>query len=324
MHRTSRGTGILVGLALLLAVLPSTAEARQAVRENQIALAPNEGVVEIGSELRNRLDLFPETQGFLAVRLFSRDDGATVLEVESMREGRLERERRVLLPGELEDLRRLVAVRMADTGEAIIVDREGRGRLVLGQTFLGLAYYGWAVPATLDINSAQGAVATYLLTAGVSFYLPYRLTRERTVSDAHRALSMYGGTRGILVGVLLGDAVSDPDGAHPERPRLGTGVAASLGGSLLGFRAADHYRLDSGRAALWKWMGDFGLMAGAASAYAAGPYVSREITRQDGGYVYVEHPLRNRLLGHAMTLLGGAGGLVAGRWLGEREAYTDG
>src|SRR5690606_5706536 len=43
---------------------------------------------------------------------------------------------------------------------------------------------------------------------------------------------------------------------------------------------------------------------------------------EDG--LLVESRTRNPALGHALTIAGGAGGLLAGRWLSTREAYTEG
>lgn len=321
-RRTERAPSFLALLVALAATLaPPALEARQIERESRVPIAPEIGVLELSPELRNRLGLFGDTQGFSAARLFLREDGSTILEIETFLEGRLERERRVISDGELLVLRDQMATRFAVAGAPPEFTREGRGGLVLGQTLLGLAFQGWAVPLAFDIDSPQGVVAAYLLTAGAAFYLPYRLTRDRTVSDAHRDLTFYGGTRGILVGALIGDAIADQDG-DATRTRVGAGLAGSVVGSLVGFVAADRGRPNPGRQALWTTMGDFGFLGGAATAYATGPLVSDDIYSVEG--VYLESKMRNRPLAHGITLAGGAMGLVAGRWLGERERYTEG
>jgi hypothetical protein len=296
----------------------------QVQRESQLPVSPDGGIIEISSELRDRLALFPEVQGFRTARLFLREDGITILELEAVRQGRLERERRVLSEPELVALRDLLAVRLAELGVPTGLDRGGRGGLVLGHTLLGLAYHGWAIPVAFDIDSGRSIVAAYLLTAGASFFVPYRLTRNRPVSEAHRDLSMYGGTRGILYGVLAADAFLDSDASDPARARLGGGIIGSLAGSILGFAVADRARPDDGRAALWSAMGDFGLLGGAGLAYVSGPYTSRDVIRRDGDFEYVESEARNRSVGHAITLAGGIAGLGTGRWLGRVTDYTEG
>ena len=279
--------------------------------------------MEIPLGVRNALGLFPEIEGFLVARLLEQDDGDTVLELESSQAGEVNRERRRLNEEDLAMLMDLIATRLVERGSEVLMDQSGRGRFVLNETLLGLGYRGWALPVMLDLSSGQAIVATYLLTAGASFYVPFRLTRDRSVTQAHQRLSMYGGTRGILAGVLLGDALADPDSDSADRLRMGVGLAASVAGSVAGFLVVDAARANDGSAALWGVMGDFGLMGGAALAYAAGPYAQREVSEQNG-IVSVHSETRNRSLGHTLTLLGGVGGLIAGARMGRFQAYTDG
>jgi len=320
---------LLALLALLLvasALAAGTAslEAQQVERERQEAVAPELGVVEIDRSLRTRLDLFGEVEGFRVARLFLRDDGTAVLEIESRPGEQVLRERRLLDDAELAAFRADLEARFQEMAVGPLVGQDGRGGLVLRQTLLGLAYHGWAVPVALDIDSAQGAVATYLLTAGASFYLPYRLTRDRPVTRVHRDLAAYGGTRGIGAGVLLADALSGNSTSGSSRARLAGGVLVSWGGTVAGYQAAQRFQPDEGTAALWSAMGDLGFASGALSAYAAGPYVREEVEVTEGGVTFTDRRLRNRRLGHAMTLAGGAAGLATGGWLGGRMPMTEG
>lgn len=290
--------------------------------ERRVPLAPGADIVEIPRSLRDRLGLFPAVEGFSVARLLQQDDGAIVLEVEATVGGELVRERRVLSDAELADLRESVVDRLAQSGGLAAMDRSGRGGFVLGHTLLGLGYHGWALPAILDLETSRSQVAAYLLTAGASFYVPYRLTSSRGVSGAQRDLSLYGGSRGILYGVLLGDVIGNRDRDGFDRVRLGGGLALSVAGSAAGYVAARD--ASQGSTALWGVMGDFGLMAGAGSAYAFGPYATREVEERDGDFVGITTVSRNRDLGHAITFAGGIGGLVAGRWMGGRSVYTEG
>jgi hypothetical protein len=318
-------------LASLLAPLPVWAQATaqpDTVVERQEVLLPTLGVLELTRELRQQLGLFPEVEDFRVARLFLQEDGRPILEIESLRDGRLIRERRALAGAELEELRDQLAARMeeAPAREPLqpVMGQEARGGLVLGQTLLGMAYTGWAVPVALDIDSAQGAVAAYLLTAGVSFLVPYQWTRTRPATRVHRDLSMYGGTRGIGVGILAGDALADRDGDRGTRLRLGMGVAGSWTGSILGYAAAQRWTPDEGTAALWSAMGDLGFASGALLAYTAGPYAQETVLVQDGNVTYEDERTRNPSLGHAITLAGGGAGLATGAWMGRRYAMTEG
>ncbi len=330
----------VVCLALLLALalfipfaVPSGLHAQVVERERQEVVWPGAGVLEIAPELRNRLGLFPEVEGFRVARLFLREQGGAVLEIESFREGRLHRERRLLGDDDIQSFRAELEDRQAALGGRAVFTREGRGALVLGHTVLGLGYHGWAVPLALDIDSGQGAVAAYLLTAGASFYLPYRLTRERSVSEAHRALSLYGGSRGIASGLFLGDllvgdeapGVYDPDrDDRRRRLRFTGGILTGAAGGLLGFHAVDRWAPDEGTASLWGAVGDFGLVSGAALGLVAGPYAEETVRVQDGDLIYDETRLRNRQAGHALTLAGQAAGLGLGVWLLRDRRYSTG
>jgi hypothetical protein len=196
------------------------------------------------------------------------------------------------------------------------MDRDGRGSLVLSQTLLGLGFYGWAVPVILDLDEAQSFVAAYLLTAGAAFYIPYRLTRNRSVSRAHSNLTFYGSTRGMLTGGLLSDALLSEDSTDEGRKRLAGTLVGSVAGSLLGFTAIDRLNPTEGRASLWGAMGDFGFAGGAALAHLAGPYDSEDVLVQDGEFSYTERELRNPAVGHLITVAGGVVGLLASSRIG--------
>ncbi len=330
------GPWLLAGLVLMgaffaegFAMLAGPLEAQVVERERQESLAPALGIVEIDAGLRSRLGLFPEVQGFRVARLLLRADGSTVLELESIREGRIERERRILSAVELENLRSDLASRLELAGSVDPGSQEGRGGLVLGQTLLGLGYHGWAVPVILDVNSGQAAVASYLLTAGATFLVPYRLTRNRGVLEVHRDLAWYGGTRGIGAGLMLGDMIVDRDSSDRGRVMIAGGLLLGWGGSFGGFAGADRWLPSDGSASLWAALGDLGFAAGAASAYVAGPYASRTVTEvinpgTPEEFTTEESRTRNRPLGHAMTLAGGAAGLAAGKMLDGRIPMTEG
>ena len=64
----------------ILALLLAPPLAAQVVREVQVPLDPERGVVEVTPDLRRELGLFPEVAGFESARLFRQDDGALILE----------------------------------------------------------------------------------------------------------------------------------------------------------------------------------------------------------------------------------------------------
>ncbi len=326
MRTSALMAGFALALLAALAFTPAPAEAQQ--RERQVEILPAQGILEITPQIRQRFGLFPEFEGFRRARLFLGEPGPLVLELEGERDGRVIRERRELTDAELEALRDTLVEQLGRESTRQVFTQEGRGRLVLGQTLLGLGYHGWAVPVALDLDSAQGAVAAYLITAGAHFYLPYRLTRDRTVTRAHQGFTNYQGSRGIVAGLLIGNAlqgdVDEIGGGNRNRGTLAGGVVGGGLGSVAGFMAVDRWSPTQGTADLWGHMGDAGFAAGATLAYIAGPYVSEDVERTGNGFTYTESQRRNRQAGHLMTVAGHGTGLAAGAWLGARRDYTSG
>lgn len=328
---------------VVFAGLAAPALAQQVEREVQIPVDSLRAVVEITPELRRELGLFPEIRDFVAARLFVTTAGREILEVSYRENGRLVRERRAVTAADLEALRSRIGTRMADRGMGRAVERDGRGGLVLAETALGLGFYGWALPEVLGIDSDRGRVATYLLTAGASFLLPYQLTRSIPVREAHRDAVVWGGTRGILYGLLLGDALTggeepdpevvwDPvtgqpdefgggDEGNDDKVILGLGILGSLAGQVLGYTAVERTGADAGDVALWSTVGDLSLAYGFGTSYVLGLYDGDPDCQFDVCY---EDEFQRTPAGHAGTMAVGLAGLWAARRWSRQEDYTVG
>lgn len=332
-----RGRSTAVALALTLAALgsdvarPTAAAAQQVQRETQVPIDAERGVVEIDPRLRDELGLFAGLDGFVSARLFRSAAGQHVLEVTYREAGSLAHERRALSDAELAAFRADVQQRLADLGRERVVLRDGRAGLVVGQAAVGLGYHGWALGEAMDVDSDRGRVATYLLTSGASFLVPWLLTQDRAVTIAQRDLFFWGATRGIAYGHVIGHLVApdDPrdffDGNESERrTRLALGSAGSVLGSVLGFRAARD--AGPGTVALWSAAGDFGLAGAFGTSYALGLFdeeVSGPECPDGTGPCEVES-IGSMRAGHAATLALGLASLWgAKRWSDARD-YTVG
>lgn len=298
------------------------------VRESQVPIDEAGTVLDLTPNLRTATGLVPDAAGFQVARVFELEDGGFVLEVSWAESGRLTRERTPLSTDELAELRQRVSEALARTPTAVPIPREGRGGLVWGATGLGLGFYGWAIPASADVDDGRTAVATYLLTAASSFYLPYRLTRNRAVTDAHRSLSLWAATRGAIYGGTLGLGLADrgdrpvfEDDDDAWRVALAVGTATSVVGGVLGFKAVDWTGIDEGTAQMRGTLIDFSTAAGFGVAYAAGLYDEKTVDTSDGFPVREEPDLLPpNLLALAATGIGAWG---ASR-VGGDGAYTPG
>lgn len=391
---------------------PASLAAQQTTVERPVPVDSARGIETIGPELRSRLDVFEDVEGFVEARLFERDDGGTILEISFRRDGRLLRERRHLDEDVARSLRAHLVRRIdergvgegaAETatadegagegsttastdesteeiaqdpapdtpeiepGEPRVEPREatpdegreprdepassasaappgpdadrdadastprspGRAGLLVGHTLLGLGFYGWALPEVLGLEGERARAATHLAAGGLSYLVPDRLTRGAPVGPEHRHMSLWGGTRGILYGHLAASAVTGDD-RFGDRAHLTAALAASVAGSVLGYRAVEVEELDEGTALVWTSLADVGSLAGAGIAYAAGLYDDRTHRRTlDGPWPF--HPVivpetrpAHRRAPHLAVLAVAGAGLATGRWLGRRDSFSVG
>jgi hypothetical protein len=172
-------------------------------------------------------------------------------------------------------------------------------------------------------------VAAYLITAASSFYLPYRLTRDRSVTDAHRSMSLWGATRGALFGGALGFAITDR-GGPPEfgededadwQVRLGAATVGSVAGGVLGFKAVDWTGIGQGTADLRETLSDFSTAAGFGLSYVLGLYDDEETRDIEGGIVHEDPDL---LPANFLALAVAGAGIAGSQWAGRDGRYTSG
>jgi hypothetical protein len=265
---------LLVLAALALLAHPAAAQQPARTTETQVPLDPERGVLEVTPELRRELGLFEDVPGFQIARLFRQDDGTLVLEVARVEDGRLVRDRERVNEGRLAEIRTLLGERLAARGQTQAVDRSGRSGLVLAESIMGLGVYGPSIPIGFDIDSSRGQVAAYLLTAGLSFYLPYALTRGASVSVAERNAAVWGATRGAAHGVMLGALLEgDPDPNDfddDERARWLGATATSIVETVIAYQTVDAAQQSEGEVAFWGAVGDFGIPYGLGLAYVTG------------------------------------------------------
>ena len=318
-------------LALILA-LGRPLAGQQTTREVQVPLDPERGVMEIGTDLRRELGLFVDVAGFQVARLFRQDDGSLILEISRVEGGVLTRERQRLADAALTAFRVDLGARLVSRGQSRVVKRSGRSGLVLMETLLGVGLYGWAVPVGLDIESSRGTVAAYMLTAGLSFYLPYRITRNASVSITERNAAVWGGTRGIAHGLMLGNVLTGPDEPYdPNDPNrdenddritalamLGTSVVETV----IGYQIADALDASEGEVALWGAAGDFGISFGYALSYVAGLF-DEDVEICEFDYCYVEE-FRGARAGHGAALAVAMASPWIAHLTGEGVRYTIG
>jgi len=300
--------------AVLIAVLLAWPIAA-AAQEVQVPLDREGALEEMDGALARRLGLFvDEYPGLVAVRLFQRSPSEYVLEITTRREGRTVRQRVEMNAPEVARMRDRISRRIAESAPQVVLNQDGRHLLVGTTTLLGLGYWGWSVPAILDINDGRLALGTYMLTAGASFLVPYQLTKRRPVTWGMANAARWGATRGVLHGVLLhhlleGDAPASTGGdgwSGYERRRLGAMLLLSLGETVAAYGWAAAGDMSAGDAHTIGNGGDFGMAWGAETALLLGLEGNEAEMRAT----------------EALVLAGSGAGLVAGAALARTRNDT--
>lgn len=274
-------------------------------QERQIPLDADGKINIIDAPLEKKLSLFNDYRGFTEARLYQANDTTYVLEVSYMPERQMLRERKQLSPGEVSAFRSTVTEKLAQKAPYSILDQSGRTGLLVASTVVGTLYYGTAISTIISPNYLPSYTGIYLLTAGMSFYLPYAVTRKMEVTRGQSTMATYGLTRGIAHGMLLPVVFSsDVD----YKVALTLGVSGSIAEGILGYQWAKKHHFSEGRAGAIGTFSDFGMGIALATAHLAGLF--------DGN-----------VAGNmaALSVLTGAGaGLYAGYRLTQNENYSTG
>jgi hypothetical protein len=260
-------------------------------------------VERLDRSLEDKLNLFPEFPRFVEAALFRLPDSSYVLEIMyDDSAGRL-RARRPLTSDEASDLRWRVMQAIAERAPAVGLDQSGRKRFIAGNLALTLGYHGWAIPTALQAKESV-AGGLYLVTAAAGYFIPLLATEHASVSRGTASLGLYGGSRGIAHGIMLGLVA----GAEHNGPLLvGAGVLASIAEEVVAVNIARHANLSDGDAVAIGVLGDFGAGIGVGMADVSGAFDSDHAAAA-GGWV----------------LAGSAAGLATGGLLARNMDYTRG
>lgn len=231
-----------------------------AAAEVQVPLDRAGRVQRMDAPLAQRLRMFADRPGFQEARLFQLADSSFVLEISSIRQSELSRERIPLTPAGVDSIRAIVTSGLAEHKTTPTIDTSGRPLFVATTTLMAFGFYGWAIPYLFEENASPEVVSgTYLVTAGAGTFLPLWFTRNRPVSMASALMGWYGMSRGTLHGALLPYALTvDPGGKSP----VACAFAFSIVEGIAGFEWAARTGMSAGSAATLSNGADFGTLYG--------------------------------------------------------------
>ncbi|OGU60851.1 MAG: hypothetical protein A2X64_04610 [Ignavibacteria bacterium GWF2_33_9] len=226
-------------------------------QEKQIQFIPENNIKVIDSEMETKLNLFPEYNNFKEARLYQKSDNSYVLEITYIENEDEIRIRKNLSQSELDDLRVKIQSLITTEMPALGLDQSGRANFLIGTTVLSLGYYGWAIPYIMNLDGSAAA-GTYMLTAGLGFFIPYYATKESEVTKGMAQLSIGSGVIGLGHGAILYDLFVDPKTTTDEWGYTYTEpnykalnllmTVASLGELTAGYFYAKNNKVSEGRA----------------------------------------------------------------------------
>lgn len=247
----------------------------------------------INSDLAKKLPLFKKYKNCLQVVLYENKNNAEKeLEVLYQPENAILKDRIKVSSEQLRFLCDEIA-QLQSPNPLNGLDQRGRGGLVASSMLLSLGYYGWAAPIALNKKDDEKAyVASYMLVGSASFFVPFLITRNKTITTGMAQAYGTGGVLGIGHGWLTTILIQ---GQNVEtKTGLGLSVATSLGESMLGLALAKQYNLNPQNIG-WAASGSvWGAAAGAGITYLADS--------------------ENYRMYALSALLGSGGGMVAGHF----------
>ena len=265
----------------------------------------SQGKIEtIDSDLEKKLGLFPGYSNFEEAQLFQISDTTYALEIYYQPGDKIYKARLPMTMEEVQEFQKLVSQRMMDEVPRVMLDQDGRSKFIASIMGLSLGFYGWAVPAALDVDDGKTVVALYMLTGSAGFFLPFSMTRDKPVTDASATLCLYGGTRGILHGIEFACLFADePD----EQGAIASGLLFSLAEAFAGYKLAGKNKYSTGTTEVIGVGGDFGVGFGFGTAHLLN-FIDDENGQGIAGSVLLESGL----------------GLLAGHWMASQQSYTRG
>jgi hypothetical protein len=293
-----------VMFSLLMIALAACAQ------EMQVPVDSTGRVPYIDASLERKLRMFTEVAGFQEARLYQAADSSFTLEISSMVQNKWMKERRPMTADAVQELRRNITMQMFVKHAVPTGDQDGRAKLLATTTTLGAGFYGWGIPLMTDMEGGARVFSTYLLTSCASFFVPYFMTQHKRVTDADGGFAYYGGTRGIVYGILIDNLIEGE--SSTDRSQTGFGMLGSVAGLFAGYHIAEHAEMTPGTVGMIATCGDLGLIWGGGVSHL-------------GGYFAADHDEDNKAFPTAATMTPfGVVGLATGAVLANTQTFTRG
>jgi hypothetical protein len=326
MAKTGCFSSIYFKLIFFLFSLPLLFSAKLFAQERLVPIFEEQDIVSIDKNYARRMAFFTEYENFIEAKLFLSSDHRYALEIFYQKNDSLYKDRIEMSESEKEMYINTLKEQFTVNTKQDSATKEKPQITLLNQKGrpASLNFYGFAVPLMLGTENTKVNVGLYMITSGVAFYIPYRLTKDKDVSLGQASFTFYGQSRGIMHGFFLGELLSKRPVSHEfidgsyvtnvnyrqeldrrEQFLFGMGIATSIGEGIAGFNLARKWDYTGGSTSIFQMWGDVGTISGLLATQITG---------------FWDKPEPDAIFG--TTLLTSAAGMVVGKYFGDSRNYT--
>jgi len=274
-------------------------------QEVQVPFDSSGKIEVITEEMENHLHLFDKYPHFHEARLFKQNDEAYILEVSSMDDGKLSRNREPKTKSDVLALQKQFTDVATERSPSIFLDQSSRSKFLIWEAILSFGVYGPLVTASLNPSNAQVGIGIYLVVGGLSFIIPYALTKNAPMTDGESSLALGGAFLGIGHGELLDFLFTN---GNPGTEMGAIATLTSITETGIGYAIARRNNFSEGTSDVIRYGGLFGGWQGEGIA----------------GLIVLDNSSPSFSVISGLGLLGSAGGYYAGSLLANNQSYSRG
>ncbi len=228
-------------------------------------------VYTLKPEMAKGVAFFDEYPGLIEATCFKVNDSLVTLDIRFKPENEVYRVNLEITNSEFAKIKRSLALNINSQAKIDGLDQEGRTSFLIGNSLMSI-YYGISTPLAFELNEPKLALGLGMVVGGAGIIIPWRNTRDKEFTKGMASLTLYGQSRGILQGFLLGSIVGDN---FDSRSQVLMSVGLSIGEGFLCHQWAKKTNMSYGRASTIGAMGDFGILAGSTGASGLGLFEER-------------------------------------------------
>jgi hypothetical protein len=201
----------------------------------------------MGKESARVLQLFPEYQDIVEIRLYMSPDSTYFLEIIHNVDQKRQKVRQQLSQTEVSELREKVTNAVYTKDATMYKNVEGKSYLLWSTAFLSLAWSG-VLQGVLQIDNGNAAAGTFFLTAGAGFLIPYMLTSKSDITLGMANFAVSGGVLGLGHGAMLALVIGGED--YTEQGLWGSILVTSVAEYIANYNIARVNNFSGGKASV--------------------------------------------------------------------------